>query len=417
MKSLKYKLKLSTNQKLILNTLSNEHRLLYNFCLDKAKNNCSFKELNEHTKSFRKVNQLTIKAKPAQNTIRTLIANIKSFYSRRLKDKTAKFPYKFKSWKHFTTFTLDCNNGCGGFKLKNDKLILSLIDKKHNLSIPINAEVLKHFNINKDSIKTITFKKVKECYFVIFVYKEQKKECALDKQNFVSIDLGVSNIATCFSNKIDNLSIKNNRFLNLEKRIENVQSQRDRKKKFSNSWKKLNKVFLRLKNRLTNKNKDFQHKASTKLIDLCLENDIGTLVIGDIKTKKLVHKHAKKLNKSTQNNGTLGRFKTFLSYKAKNAKIDFIKVNEAFTSQINCLTRKREFKSDLHIRKVKLHEMLLIDRDLNSAVNIAFRATEIKGEWLSQVEVLLNRTLHKMMLNEKSELIVLESFSSIEQTL
>ena len=45
-------------------------------------------------------------------------------------------------------------------------------------------------------------------------------------------------------------------------------------------------------------------------------------------------------------------------------------VNEAYTSQTNCLTGIRNLNSDLSIRKVNLGHDFIVDRDLNSAVNI-----------------------------------------------
>lgn len=46
-------------------------------------------------------------------------------------------------------------------------------------------------------------------------------------------------------------------------------------------------------------------------------------------------------------------------------------VNEAYTSQTNCLTGIRNLSSDLSIRNVNLGHDFIVDRDLNSAVNIA----------------------------------------------
>ena len=128
MKSLKIKLLLNTNQELIIDTLSNEHRLLYNNLLSTIKNNnLNFKQLNELYKNYRNDNQLTINSKSAQNTCRTLINNIKSFYSLHKKDKTTKFPYRFKSWKYFCSFILDYNNGMGGFNIEDNILTINLL--------------------------------------------------------------------------------------------------------------------------------------------------------------------------------------------------------------------------------------------------------------------------------------------------
>ena len=61
----------------------------------------------------------------------------------------------------------------------------------------------------------------------------------------------------------------------------------------------------------------------------------------------------------------------FISYKALNNNINVLAVNEAYTSQTNCLTGIRCLNSDLSIRRVNLGHDFIVDRDLNSAVNIA----------------------------------------------
>jgi transposase len=93
---------------------------------------------------------------------------------------------------------------------------------------------------------------------------------------------------------------------------------------------------------------------------------------------------------------------TFLEYKSKDAGLDYIKVNEAYTSQKNCLTGKKEFKSDLSIREVELMPGLVVDRDLNSAINIAKKHL---GDWSPQAS---SFNLTKMILNARSSLIDLK---------
>lgn len=117
-KTLKVKLKLDYLQKLKIETLSNEHRMLYNHLLNFARNywyngkGVDFKGINEEYKKYREENNLTIPSKSAQNTSRLLINNIKSFYAlRKDKSNNAKFPCKFKSRKIFMPLILDFNNG------------------------------------------------------------------------------------------------------------------------------------------------------------------------------------------------------------------------------------------------------------------------------------------------------------------
>ena len=180
----------------------------------------------------------------------------------------------------------------------------------------------------------------------------------------------------------------------LQENIEHLQSKKDRLTKDSKRFKKVNKVFKRLKRKLVNKQKDFFHKASKKVIDYCINNQIGKLIIGDIKVKSIIKSSNNKINGLSKSTG-ISRFKTFLEYKSKNADIETILVNESYTSQINCLTGLKEFNSDLKNRKF-LYKNIEIDRDLNSSINILTKS----GKCLTQDQKI------SLLLNKISELKV-----------
>ena len=196
------------------------------------------------------------------------------------------------------------------FKFENN--ILSLLLKRKSF---LDIKLSKFVNIKENQITSLFFTKEKSNYYVSITYKEK---CFLQKENdnFISIDLGVSNIVTCYSNKINNLQIQNNRFFKLEKQANKLQSKLDKKKKYSKKYKRIKLLLNKKQRKISNKNKDFQHKISRKIINICKENEIHTLIVGDIKVKKCKIKYKKGLNKSTQGRGTLGRFKNFLQYKA-----------------------------------------------------------------------------------------------------
>lgn len=405
MKSIKIKLhNLSYEQQVMLNTLSNEHRILYNHLLRIVKSGCSdFKLLNEAYKEFRKERCLTIQSKSAQNTCNSLINNIKSYYSLRKKDPTAKFPHRFKSSKYFTSFTLDYNNGRGGFKLVDNIMQINLNKLCNKLKLNLGSAI-KKFNIKNKDIKIIALSKDRDDYYIIIVYSEPKNTETYNNSNFISLDLGITSIYTAFSNKIENYSLSNKRFDKIEKQIEHVQSIKDKKKKHSKKWKKINKRVSKLYRKLSNKNIDFQHKSSRNLINTCKNNNIGTIICGDIQVKSIIKKENKAL-KSTSKNFGLSRFKTFLEYKAKDANIDFHKVDEAYTTQTNCLTDEKEFSSDLSNRFVKLNENIIISRDLNSAINIS---KKIMDPYLVHLLIQDKQKLelNKMYMNNDSKLFV-----------
>lgn len=309
MLSKKIKIKLNHNQQIKLETLSNEHRLLYNFLLEKTKKIIDFKQLNKYYKDYRNINNLTIQSKSAQNTCISLINNIKSYLSLKKKDKTSKFPYKFKSYRYFTSFMLDYNIGHGGFKIINNQLHLNLKQRyKYKLIIDLPDYVN---DITSDNIKTITFKKENNNYYLIFVYQEDKLNYNLNKNNFLGIDLGYSDLLVGVSNK-GNIKISNLRQKKLQNNVEEVQSIKDKLEKGSRRYNKTNETFKRKKKKLFNTQKDFQHKSSKKIIDFCINNDIGSIILGDIKVKKIVKKENKKINGLSKSTSSLSRFKTYL---------------------------------------------------------------------------------------------------------
>lgn len=289
----------------------------------------------------------------------------------------------------------------GGFKLNENNLSL-LLNRKSFLDIEFN----NYLNLKFEQIATIEFIKEKRWYYLIITFNENVKKLK-DNENYVAIDLGTKSIATCYSNKINNLQIENTKFINLEKRIENLQRKLSNKKRYSKRYNRIKEILNKKYKKLSNKNKDFQHKVSRKIVNICIENEINTLIVGDIKTKKCINKYANKLNKNNQGRGTLSRTKEFLKYKSQLSGINFHLINEAYTSQFNCLTGKKEFSSNLNIREDEIKDGLIIDRDLNGAVNIYKKFTnEFKVEWSNHLQELL--TLDKMYMDHNSNLYMIK---------
>ena len=369
---------------------------IYNECLDVLKENLDFKGLSKVTKGKSKITGLH--SKHIQNTSGEVINAVKSYLSKKKNDKSAKFP---KLHREYSPIIMDINLSSkmveivnsrtgevtlekkyypgGGFKLEGKKINFTSIGFELDLSkcSYYDIELINYATLKQIVIKIDDNKRI----YCIFVFSEKKQEKVLNK-NFLSMDLGVSSIASCYSNKIDCLKIQTKRFKGLERAINELKSKRNKKKKDSRKCKKLNKTIKRKQRKLTNKRKDYLHKTSKTIIELCAFNAIDNIICGDISTKKLKKEYKTSLNKSTQNEGLLSRFKGFLKYKAENKGLNFLLVNEAYTSQTNCLTGKRELDSNLSIREVELSPGFKVDRDINSAVNIA----KICGDlWLSHI--------------------------------
>lgn len=347
----------------------------YNLCLDQLKINNDFNAIHPLTKQFQNNNKL-IYSKHAQNVGRQVVSAVKSFFRKKKLDSKAKYP---KRYRQYSPIILDANKQIknnklylgGGFKFINTKIIKftypNMLLDLSNCDY-FNPQLI---NININTIKQIVFKIQNDQIYSIFIYSQLKQQQKQFNNQFISIDLGISSIASIYSSKGQCFKYQTKRMKSLQKNKDKLKSKLDRKKKYSNKYNKLKATLKKKQNKITNKRKDYLHKASKHIIKYCLNNQIDNIIIGDIQTHKLVTKHRTQLNKSTQNEGLLSRFKSFIQYKALNNNINVVLVNEAYTSQTNCITGIKSINSDLSIRKVNLGHDFIVDRDLNSAVNIA----------------------------------------------
>ncbi|MHA2216112.1 MAG: transposase, partial [Candidatus Hodarchaeales archaeon] len=116
-------------------------------------------------------------------------------------------------------------------------------------------------------------------YVVEIVYQENLFPNPLNKDNLIAIDLGVRNLITTVSNNglkpfvIKGGVIKSiNQYYNKERaRIQSV---------YDRQGIKTGKNMHKLTNKRDKKINDYFHKISRKIIDYCVVNNIGTVVIG-----------------------------------------------------------------------------------------------------------------------------------------
>ena len=101
-----------------------------------------------------------------------------------------------------------------------------------------------------------------------------------------------------------------------------------------------------------------------------------TIVVGDLCVKKLMEKGSNKLTKTSRSfsESAIATFMEFLTYKCQNSNTGLETINEKWTTQQNCLTGKLfKDKIELSDRVVQLSDSIVIDRDLNAAINILKR--------------------------------------------
>jgi putative transposase len=329
----------------------------------------------------------TSPAKMTQNTCIRLISMWKSFLSLRKTDENARAPKRFASTWNFTPLIFDWNSGNGGFYFTDTHLVI----RKPEMQIKLPAYAQKMLEAADFTVADIKISMKDDKFFCSMTVKDiQQQSPAGDC--WASIDPGLTHAISLVTSTGEAVKWQNSPFKKLERSISEVQSLKDKKQRGSRRHAKLVKSYRKLSAKRANKQRDFQHKLTSEVIDFCKERQIGTIFYGDIKTKKLTKSKSASsgLNKATQNRGTLGRTKSFLQYKAGLNGINFVLTNEAYTSKTNCYTGEQYPDMNLGTRSVQIDGDVYLDRDINAAINIARRNL---GSWLPQLEWLSQITM------------------------
>ena len=364
-------------------SLSYEQTQVYNAVLETTKSDSGFdfKHMHLISKNFRNEMNFTSPAKMTQNTCLRLIAMWKSFLALRKTDESARAPKRFASTWNFTPLIFDWNSGNGGFYFTDTRLVI----RKPYLEIRLPAYAQRMLAASDFTVADLKISMKDDKFFCSMSLKDIHEQPSSKGDRWASIDPGLTHAISLVSSEGEAVKWQNSPFKKLERSISEVQSKKDKKQKYSRRYQKLKSKFKKLSAKRANKQRDFQHKLTSEVIDFCKDHQIGKIFYGDIKTKKLTKSKSASsgLNKSTQNRGTLGRTRGFLQYKAGLNGIDFVITNEAYTSKTNCYTGELYPDMNLSTRVVQIDGDVYLDRDINAAINIARRNL---GSWLPQLQ-------------------------------
>lgn len=307
-----------------------------------------------------------LNSKAIQTIATEVFQSYQSFFTLIKKDKSARPP---KS-KEITIFhTINYNQSGWVFK---DNNIIGI--NKINFIYKSNLNNISELDIREIRVKFINNKWL--CDVIINNKIEYSNELNINTK-VLAIDLGLKTLGTGVDNK-GNVIILKNKSKNINqyfsKQINKVKCKLSKKERGSNSYNKLNKIKNKLYQCKNSQVKQTLHIQSKKLVNM----NYKTIVVGDLTIKKLMstegsNKNKKGIRKSFSESN-IRMFLDFLKYKCQSKLIDLIKINEKHTTQLNSLTGKLlKNKVELKDREVKLSDTVIIDRDLNSAINIIKR--------------------------------------------
>ena len=227
-------------------------------------------------------------------------------------------------------------------------------------------------NIGGDKLCQVRIIPQATCYVVEVIYEKKEIDFQLDKSNVLSIDLGLNNLCTCISNIgvqpfiVNGKIIKSfNQWFN-KYRTKLMSYIGDRG--ISNKLKWLN-------NRRNFWIEDKIHKISRYIIDFCIKNNIGSIVIGLNKGWKDSIEFGKRLNQKFVEI-PFSKLIDKIIYKAKLVGISVQITEESYTSKVDHLAYEPLCKHDVYLGKRKKRGLFqssigkLLNADINGAIGI-----------------------------------------------
>ena len=276
-------------------------------------------------------NYKTLNSNMSQQILKEVDGSFKSFFELLKKKNKGIYNAKVKLPSYlpknsFTTLVI------GFVRLNKDTLVIPYSNsfKKNHKKISIKIPpILLDKNIKEIRI----IPKFNARFFEVqYTYEVQEEQRNLDKNHALAIDFGINNLATCVTSKgrsfiIDGKKLKSiNQWFNKENA--RLQSIKD-KQKYGKKPTLRQKYLYSSRN---NKVNDYMSKTARKIINYCLENNIGILICGYNETFQR-NSNIGKANNQTFVNIPFGKLREKLEYLCKLYSLRFVEQEESYTSK------------------------------------------------------------------------------------
>lgn len=270
-----------------------------------------------------------------------------------------------KDWKSFFTAIKDWsknkNKYLGRPKLpkyvnKNGRKILIMTAQNCKISDNGIIRFPKTFNgftakckafekPNFEKLNQIRFLPRQSKIVMEIVYSIKVTDNKIDSNNYISIDIGVDNLATITNNFCKQPIIINGKPLKSVNQFYNKQVSHYRK-----IAKRVNDLdYTHRMNRLTDKRNakidDYLHKASRQVVNYCKTYNVSKIIIGNNKGWKQNSKLSKRVNQHFVQIPYM-RFIEMLQYKAEELGIEIILTEESYTSGTSFVDGETPSKSN-----------------------------------------------------------------------
>ena len=334
-------------------------------------------------------NYKALNSNMAQQILKEVDGSFKSFFSLLKLAKQGKYAFKDCRLPHYLPKDGYTTLVIGFVRLKGNKLILPFSNsfKKTHKAVEITIPPML---LDKKVKEIRIIPKAKARFFEIqYIYEAECVQRNLNTNNALALDLGINNLVTAVSSNgrsfiIDGRKLKSiNQWFNKENaRLQSVKDKQHYGKKSTSRQ----KAIARNRN---NKVNDYMNKAARKVINYCIANDMGTLVVGYNETFQRGG-HIGKRNNQNFVNIPYGQLRSKLEYLCKMNGIIFVKQEESYTSKSSFWDRDdipvynadnpREYQFSgkrIHRGQYKTASGKIINADVNGALNIMRKSSVV----------------------------------------
>lgn len=327
-------------------------------------------------------NYKALNSNMTQQILKEVDGSFKSFFGLLKLTKQGKYAFRDCKLPHYLPKDGYATLVIGFVRLNGNKLILPFSNnfKKTHKAVEITIPPVL---LDKKVKEIRIIPKAGARFFEIqYTYESECIQRNLNKNNALALDLGINNLVTAVSNSgktfiIDGRKLKSiNQWFNKENaRLQSIKDKQHFGKKTTNRQ----KAIARDRN---NKVNDYMSKVARKVVDYCVANDIGTLVVGYNETFQRSSKIGKQNNQNFVNI-SYGRLRSKLKYLCELNSIVFEKQEESYTSKASFWDRddipvyNADNPKEYQFSGSRIHRGLYetaggktVNADVNGALNI-----------------------------------------------
>lgn len=268
----------------------------------------------------------------AQQILKEVDGSFKSFFGLLKLSKKGKYAFKDCKLPHYLPKDGFATLVIGFVRRNGNRLILPYSNtfKKLHKSVEIRIPPI----LADKKIKEIRIipKSNARFFEIQYTYEAECMQRNLNQNNALALDLGINNLVTAVSSKgrsfiIDGRRLKSiNQWFNKENaRLQGIKDRQGNQRKTTNRQ----KILADKRNRQVN---DYMSKTAKMIINYCIRNDIGTLVVGYNETFQCNSDVGRKNNQNFVNI-PYGKLRSKLEYLCERNGIVFVKQEESYTSK------------------------------------------------------------------------------------